>query len=569
VARYAGVLFVVLVALASCTPVAQPRAGERAVPDAISAPAGPKIITIAQQGPKEGFAPWFIGGPPGPLQWEELHSNFLVSADAFGTAEPLLAEKLPSLGDRTIEVLPDGRMRTTWKLRPNIKWHDGQPFTTDDLVFGWEVQTHPEVPTSSSASVRAIQSIEVIDPQTMAINFRTPSLRVLEMGYRDLYPLPRHLLGQAFGGPKEPFTALPYWSTEYVHTGPFRMREFQLGEQMTFERFDDYYLGRPKVDRVVIRIIPDNSAVVSNLLAGAVDVAGELPTDMAVRLRDQWQQSSGGSVISRQAFWRFVSIQFHPEWGGPPEVQQDVRARRGLAHAIDTEALRTAVVPGFPDTVGDTFMLKGDPRASVVGTPFARYRYDPSAATAELAEAGLRRGGDGRILNAAGQQVRLNLRAPTGDLETELAAVARNWRELGFEVGEEVTPAPLRRDNEYNVKFPGGEVTAQGPEFWRRFDSRQRPTAENRYTGTNAGNYANPAFDRLIDRVLVSLDDNEIAVILKDMGEVLAADLPALPLYFAVRTIVTLQHVRGLDDIHGAPGRLGTTAKNAYLWDRS
>jgi peptide/nickel transport system substrate-binding protein len=567
-ARSTAVLIIVLIALAGCASPAQTRPARDSVAPAQTADT-PKIITIAQQGPKEGFAPWFIGGPPGPLQWEELHSNFLVSADAFGTAEPVLAEKLPSLADGTIEVLPDGRMRTTWKLRPNIKWHDGQPFTTEDLLFGYEVQTHPEIPTSSSSLVRAVQTIEVTDPQSMVIIFRMPSLRIIEMGYRDLYPLPRHLLSEAFRGSKEAFAALPYWSAEYVHTGPFRLREFLPGEQMTFERFDDYYLGRPKADRVVIRIIPDNSAVVANLLAGSVDVAGELPTDLAVRLRDQWQPSGAGYVLSRQAFWRFVSIQFHPEWGGPPEVQQDVRARRGLAYAIDTEALRMAVVPGFPDTEGDTFMLKGDPRASVVGRPFATYRHDVAAATAELAEASLRRGSDGRMLNAAGQQVRLNLRAPTSDLETDLSAVARNWRELGFEVGEEITPSPLRRDNEYNVKFPGAEITAQGPEFWRRFDSRQRPTAENRYTGTDAGNYVNPAFDRLVDRVGSSLDDNEIAVILKDMGEIMAADLPALPLYFAVRTVVALQHVRGLDDIHGAPGRLGTTAKNAHLWDRS
>jgi peptide/nickel transport system substrate-binding protein len=376
----------------------------------------------------------------------------------------------------------------TWRLRPNIKWHDGQPFTTDDVLFGWEVQVHPEIPASSSASVRGIQSIDVVDPQSMTITFRMPSLRILEMGYRDLYPLPRHLLGEAFRGPKEAFTALPYWSTDYLHTGPFRVREFVPGEQMTFERFDDYYMERPKLDRIVIRILPDNSAVVANLLAGAVDVAGELPTDLAVRLRDQWQQGGGGFMISRQAFWRFISIQFHPEWGGPPEVQQDVRARRGLAHAIDTEALRAAVLPGFPDTEGDTFMLKGDPRASVVGRPFARYRHDPSMATAELAEAGLRRAGDGRMLNAAGQQVRLNLRAPTNDLETDLATVARNWRELGFEVGEEITPAALRRDNEYNGSSPAArsppKARSSGVASTRASGRRPRTATPARMQGT-------------------------------------------------------------------------------------
>ena len=164
--------------------------------------------------------------------------------------------------------------------------------------------------------------------------------------------------------------------------------------------------------------------------------------------------------------------------------------------------------------------------------------------------------------------MKLNLRVPTPDLVTDLSVVAGGWRGLGFDVSEELTPAPLRRDNENNVKFPTMEITAQGPRFWGRFDSRQRPTPENRFTGTNGGSWVNPAFDRLIDRIDRTLDDDEVTVVLRDMGQILAEELPVLPLYFAVRTALTLKHVRGLDDIYGSPGTIGTTAKNSYLWDR-
>ncbi|MBM2810058.1 MAG: hypothetical protein HW416_817 [Chloroflexi bacterium] len=570
--RFASTLGFLVAALVACTPAARPSpspSGEAGAQPSAE-PAGPKILTIAQQTPKEGFGPWFISGPPAPLQWVELHTNFLVTAaDSAGNLEAGLAQQLPSLRDGTMEVLPDGRMRTTWKLRPNVKWHDGRPFTVDDVQFGWQVMTHREIATSPSPTVRIIESIDAVDPRTMVMTHSTVYFGVLRLGYRDLYPLPKHLLGEAFGGSKEAFMSLPYFSTEYVHTGPFRLREVSPGDQMVFERFDDYYLGRPKLDRVIIRFIAENNAVVSNLLAGAVDLAGELPTDISARLRDQWQASGGGGyVLSRQALWRFISIQFHPEWGGPPELQRDVRTRAGLAYATDTEGLRAALFPGYPDTEGDTFLLKGDPREPVVGRPFARYRHDPAQALRQFADAGWRRAPDGRMLDAAGKQVRLQLRAPSSDREKEVSIVAQNWREIGFDAEEELVPAALRRDNEHIVKFPGMEVTGQGPEFWNRLDSRGRPTAENRYAGSNAGNYVNPAYDRLIDRLLSTLDDNAAALIVKEMGEIMADDLPGLPLYFAPRTAVALGHVRGVDEIFGAPGNMGTISKNAHQWDR-
>lgn len=556
------------VLLLGCAPLAPsaPREGGPA-----AQPAGPKVLIIGQQTPREGFAPWFIAGPPGPLQWEELHSNFLVTADAAGNFEPWLAAKLPSLSDGSVEILPEGRLRTTWRIHPNIKWHDGRPFTTEDVVFGWQVGSHPEIPVSRSPTLRAVASMETPDPHSLVITYSSTFYLFLSLGFRDLYPLPRHLLEEAFQGSKEAFLNLPSWSSGYIHTGPFRVREFAQGEGVTLEKFDEYFLGRPKLDRIIIRFIGDNNAIVAGLLAGTVDVAGELPTEMAVRLADQWRQSSGGWVLSRQAFWRFVGVQFHPEWGGPLELQQDVRVRRGLTHAMDRDTLRATIYPGFPDTEGDTFMVNGDPRTPIVGKPFARYTYDRAAALREFAEAGWRRAADGRMVNAAGEQARVNLRAPTGDVDTDLAAIARNWRELGLDVAEEVTPPALRRDNEHNVKFPSLEITSQGAgdRIFRRFDSRLRPTPQNRFAGSNSGNYVSPAMDRLIDRFSSTLDENEGASLLREKGELLATDLPVLPLYFHVRTVVGLQHVRGVDDVHGAAGGIGTVGKTGHLWDRA
>src|SRR5438552_17878609 len=106
-----------------------------------------QTITVAATNSVKGFSPWLIGTTGGGARaLFEIHTNGLVSTDAVGNIEGRLAARLPSFQDGTIVVLPDGRMQTTWTLRPNIKWHDGTPFTAEDVAFGWEVNLHPEIP---------------------------------------------------------------------------------------------------------------------------------------------------------------------------------------------------------------------------------------------------------------------------------------------------------------------------------------------------------------------------------------------------------------------------------------
>src|SRR5207249_317128 len=139
-----------------------------------------------------------------------------------------------------------------------------------------------------------------------------------------------HLLGAAFVGEREAFLNLPYWTTEYVGLGPFRVTDFGLGENLVLDRFDDYFLGRPRVDRILVRIIPDLNTLLTNLEAGAIDVATEstVGADAGALLRDQWSKTGGGTVLDKPSVWRFISIQFNPEYGRPRELREDVRVRR-------------------------------------------------------------------------------------------------------------------------------------------------------------------------------------------------------------------------------------------------
>jgi ABC-type transport system substrate-binding protein len=185
----------------------------------------------------------------------------------------------------------------------------------------------------------------------------------------------------------------------------------------------------------------------------------------------------------------------------------------------------------------------------------------------ELEDGGWRRASDGRLLNASGQQVQIELRGNEPD-EKELAFVAAGWRQLGLDVTEYIPPSALARDNEFKSKFPGLETRARstGDEIFVSFDGRLGPSPANRWRGANTAHYANPSLDRLIDKLESTIDEREQGLVLREMGELMASDLPALPAYVRSIFAAVRTGVRALDDY--AFGQTGTFARQAHPWDR-
>jgi peptide/nickel transport system substrate-binding protein len=214
-------------------------------------------------------------------------------------------------------------------------------------------------------------------------------------------------------------------------------------------------------------------------------------------------------------------------------------------------------------------MGKGDPKASAVGAPFARYPYDPTRAAQELAAAGWTRAADGRLLNRAGEPVQIGIRGEQAETK-EVSIIADYWRRLGIDATEDIIATARARDGEYKNAFPGTWFTSrsQGADIVVFFDSRQVPTPQNRFTGLAAGSYSNPAYDQLVDKLYGTMTEREQGLILKDVGTILAEDLPALPVYFRVVMSAVKKGVRALvDDYQGA--QLSTAnGRNAHLWDR-
>jgi ABC-type transport system substrate-binding protein len=151
---------------------------------------------------------------------KRLFNAALAYVDGEGEPRPYLADSLPQLNTPTWRVFPDGRMETTYTLRPGLTWHDGAPLSAEDFVFGWRVYTAPGMGSFESAPQDRIESVTAPDARTVVVVWRDlyPDAGSIRDG--DLDPLPRHILADDLEqNAPDAFLNLPYWSREFVGVG--------------------------------------------------------------------------------------------------------------------------------------------------------------------------------------------------------------------------------------------------------------------------------------------------------------------------------------------------------------
>jgi len=271
-----------LVFVMSCAPTAPASSPSRPAAQSQPTSRAPKILTMSIVRPVETFISDFGGTASisGADKVPYIVHDTLVVANDKGAYVSQLAEQI-SVEKGTWRVNPDGTMDTVWKLRPNIFWHDGTPFTSDDLVFTYNVLKHPEIPGSGSLERSLMASVTAPDSQTFVIHWSKTFADADRGG--GLIPLPKHLLQELFETDRAALVNSPRLNQDFVGLGPYKVARWDPGAQIEFTRHDQYYQGRPPLDSIVLRFGGDTNAMVASLLAGAVDVL--LPVGVDVRAR--------------------------------------------------------------------------------------------------------------------------------------------------------------------------------------------------------------------------------------------------------------------------------------------
>lgn len=152
-----------------------------------------------------------------------------------GAVHPLLAVGVPQLNTDNWRIFPDGRMETTWKLRPSLTWRDGAGLTAEDVVFAWRVYAARGLGIFNPQPQDRIHEALAPDPQTIVFRWSSPYPDASPMSSDEFPPLPRHLLMPAFAayeqdpGTRDAFVNHRYWTSDYVGAGAFRLDRLEPG----------------------------------------------------------------------------------------------------------------------------------------------------------------------------------------------------------------------------------------------------------------------------------------------------------------------------------------------------
>ncbi|MEE8550000.1 MAG: ABC transporter substrate-binding protein [Gemmatimonadota bacterium] len=289
------------------------------------------------------------------------------------------------------ELEPGG---VTFHLNRDVRWHDGQPVTADDVKFTFDLAKTPETASVlSSVFLQHVESAEVIDSFSIRFDFSHPHARPLDGFWWP--PVPKHLLSEV--PPAQMIRA--DFNRHPVGSGPFEFVRWDAGESIAFERNPDFpesLGGPPKLDRLIIRFITEATTLLSETLGGRVDVNGSMFAHQA----HQVESSANLRVLSYPS-----REYYYIGWNTRNAVLRDPRVRRALTMAIDRQEIIDALVFGHGQLASSTIAPWHPAFTDIEPLP-----HDIARAAALLAEAGWEdRDGDGVRENESGTPFRFTL----------------------------------------------------------------------------------------------------------------------------------------------------------------
>lgn len=508
-----------------------------------------KVLVMAARGEPETVAARALTPLTGSqtASIPRLLNAGLMLLDGQELARAYLAQEGPQLQTDSWRVLPDGRMETSYVLRPNLSWHDGTPLSAEDFVFAWRVYLRQATRQAPDAPFSAMEEVVAPDHRTVLIRWRSLHPKAGSLEARDLQALPRHKLESLFDD-GEVLARANFWTTEYVGLGPYKLGRWESGAYLEAVGFEGHAWGRPRIPRIKVLFMSDFDAVLAALVAGEAHVALEdsLRFQQGSALGHEWAAQNGGTVLMVPNRWRHVEIQHRIEYANPRSLS-DLRVRRALAYSVDRAAINEALFGGEA-ILADSFLSPQVGYYPMVEPSLAKYPHDPRRAERLMEEAGYTKGGDGIFSRASDGPFVGEVRVTATQLaEAEVAIMADSWRRAGFDLRDVLVPPAQSRMGEVRAGFPALYAVGApvGESVLASFSTAALATAKNGWTGSNRSGWTNSEYDRLLLSFQRALNADERVSHIAQMARLLGSRVAAISLYFTPSVVAYAAGIEG------------------------
>ncbi|MGE0310558.1 MAG: ABC transporter substrate-binding protein [Lautropia sp.] len=485
------------------------------VAPSVARAAAPKTdeLVVALATPITSLDPHFHNLTPNSGLGKHVFEN-LIKTDESQSLKPGLAESWKALDDTTWE----------FKLRKGVRFHDGSPFTADDVIATFRrVPQVPNSPASFAIFTKAVTELKAQDPHTLIMKTAVP------------HPLlPRDMTGvQIISAKQEKATTDDFNSGRAMNgTGPYRYAEYKPGDRVVLARHDDYYGAKPAWKRIQFRMISNSAARVAALLAGDVQLIENVPTSDAARLAKDASLTLRSAVSNRLIYLHMDSNRekdspfVKAKDGGalPKNPLKDARVRKAISLALNRDAIVDRVMEKQAVPAGQ-FLEK-----SFFGTSknLSPDKYDPAGAKKLLAEAGYPDG------------FQITLHTPNNRYvndEKIAQAVAQFLTRVGIDTKVEAMPSSVFFSRasklEFSLLLAGwgsetGDTSSPLRALVATYDK------DKGMGGANRGRFSSAGLDAMIASALVQVDDTKRGMLLAAASEKAMAEQALVPVHYEV-----------------------------------
>jgi peptide/nickel transport system substrate-binding protein len=449
--------------------------------------------------------------------------------------EPLLAEGPPTVSD--------DHLTYTIKIRQGVKWHDGKPFTPDDVLFTFKAAACPLTDAANRRSAMTDLADIQLDGWTIRFLMSKPNVYNLRNVVTNLLPIiPKHVFDEEglldqfsykdISGPKartdpkikkfaERFNSHPA-NRAPVGTGPYKFEKWESGREIVLTRNEDYWGKKPYLDKIVYRIISDYAAALTAFKAGEIDLQPRM-------LPIQYNEQTGGQAFDEQFAKAKYSIPIEYEiiWNNERPFFKDKRVRQALTMLVDRQKIIDTIRQGFGQ-IGVSPFVPGSRDFNPNIKPLA---FDPNRAAALLDEAGWKdHDGDG-IRDKDGIKFKFEfLGSSSSTVYKQLAPVmADEFRKNGIEMTERVIEIGLQTQMLKEHKF---DASVLGITFDLVNDPHHVWHSTSAADGLNFQNFKNAESDRLIEQARLEFDNEKRKQIYWRWQELIHDEQPVTILYY-------------------------------------
>lgn len=457
------------------------------------------------------------------------------------------APDLTIVGDlaEKFEISKDQRS-ITFYLKKGVKWEDGVEVTAFDVEFGFNLITNPQIPSAYSSDFLEVEKFEILNPYTFKVTYKRPFALALP-SWGNLVVLPKHILeGRDLRYLQSEFGRKP------LGNGPFKFEKWETQNRIILSYNPQYFEGRPYLDKLIYRVIPDPTTLFMELRAQSVDWISLTPLQ-DLKLRQEESMNRNFQLYKYLAFaYTYLGYNLRDP------LFQDKRVRQALCYAIDKKrivkgALLGQGIPAYGPYKPDAWFYNPKIEKSC--------SYNPEKAMLLLEEAGYKREKDG-LWYKEGKPFQFTILTNQGNLARLLVAqmIQQDLAKIGIKVNirvmEWTTLIHQFIDKRHFQAVILGWTTGPDPDLYDIFHS-----SKDKSPGLNFIGYKNPEVDRLLEEGRYTLDLEKRKKIYFKLQEILAEDQPYTFLYIPMSLEAIHKRFRGIK-----PSALGISYNIEKWW---